>query len=205
MLAIDNRRLEYTAESIKNAFKHLCAKNTEKYLFHSSAIYYIHRGNVFYIPLENVTTDVLNKVDFFTPEEILSWKPLSFNTFPKDIQNLMLQRQSEAGNTMNDKVFIKHSEASNVHGGFDWRSTSEGETFWSKIISNGEFYEFYDVYKKNQFNNPLKNNNYETKLQDKTSSICRGDEPQGCAISGKKGIATIASGHISFGRIIRGL
>lgn len=208
MLAIDNRQLEYTAESIKNAFKHLGANGIESYTFSSNAIYYTQSGNILYTPskaIKAIIPEFLNRVDFFTPKEILSWKSSDFNTYPKDIQNLMLQRQSEAGNTIDDSIFIKCPEASNLHGGFNWRDTLEGEIFWDNIIGNGQFHIFYDVYRKNQFNNPLKNNNNETKLQDKTSSICRGDEPKGCTISGKKGIATIASGHISFGRIIRGL
>lgn len=81
---------------------------------------------------------------------------------------------------------------------FIFSEQPEGFGFWTNIHLN-KFHKFYEEY--NNINTII---NYETKLQDKNSSIIRGEEPKRSIICGKKGCASITSGSIKYGRISRG-
>lgn len=84
-----------------------------------------------------------------------------------------------------------------------WSETDEGSDFWLDV----ESHRFHKAFKylanhKNLLTDKTKD--HETKLQDKTSSSRAGAEPKGSVISCKKSFATIASGHLEYGRGIRG-
>lgn len=84
-----------------------------------------------------------------------------------------------------------------------WTETDEGSDFWVAV----ERHQFHKAFKylSNHTNLLInKTKDHETKLQDKTSSSRAGAEPKGSIISCKKSFATIASGHLEYGRGIRG-
>lgn len=84
-----------------------------------------------------------------------------------------------------------------------WSETNEGADFWASVERN-EFHKAFE-YLANHKNLLInKTKDHEIKLQDKTSSSRTGAEPKGSIISCKKSFATIASGHLEYGRGIRG-
>jgi hypothetical protein len=83
-------------------------------------------------------------------------------------------------------------------------NTEEGMDFWMNVDRHKfhKAFEYLATQKILSTNINTKEN--ETKLQDKTSSSGAGTEPKGSIISCKKSIATVTSGHLEYGRSIRG-
>ena len=79
--------------------------------------------------------------------------------FPIEVVQKMVDCQVLQGNKANVSVFQHDAYAEQFEGGFDWDKTSEGHTFWEKIIDNREFYPFFE-----QFSNDKV---YTCMLQDK--------------------------------------
>lgn len=91
-----------------------------------------------------------------------------------------------------------------VAGMATWSKTSEGADFWANV-STLQFHKAFEYLANHQnLLTNIKTKDHETKLQDKTSSSRAGTEPKGSIISCKKSIATITSGHLEYGRGIRG-
>lgn len=61
---------------------------------------------------------------------------------PKEIKELALKRQVEAGNLKDAKIPLVHTK---YDGGFNFNSTPEGYNFWNEI-SEGRFDDFYAKY-----------------------------------------------------------
>lgn len=68
--------------------------------------------------------------------------------FPIEIVEKMIERQVEAGNAPNVKVFQKWRISGKVNGGFDWKNTTEGQEFWHIVIANKIFEVFFKKYPK---------------------------------------------------------
>ena len=58
---------------------------------------------------------------------------------PKQLMNIMLQRQTEAGNRKDISVFMRYLSSGTASGGFDWISTPEGVDNWTEALSGGSF------------------------------------------------------------------
>jgi hypothetical protein len=68
--------------------------------------------------------------------------------FPIEIVQKMVERSTEQEKWSNDigmSTFQNHI-TSGGSGGFNWRATSEGHTFWSRVIEHKRFDLFFDRY-----------------------------------------------------------
>lgn len=68
--------------------------------------------------------------------------------FPREVIDLMLERQVEQGHPRNENVFKKDKCTSKDDGGFDWHLTIERESFWHSVITNLNFAVFFEQYPK---------------------------------------------------------
>ena len=118
----------------------------------------------------------------YKSSEVEKWNSSDIQSFPKEIFNEVRKRStiSDVGGSLVSQ--------------FIFDQQPEGYNFWNDIQHN-KFYKFYD-------NKII--NNYEPKLQDKNSSVIRGEEPKRIIICGKKSGASITSGYVEYGRISRG-
>lgn len=66
--------------------------------------------------------------------------------FPKEIQELILKRQVEAGNPPDITLFDKWREVDTSNGGFMWEDTKEGTIFWLDVLLETNFEVFYKKY-----------------------------------------------------------
>lgn len=124
-----------------------------------------------------------NKQDvIYNSSDVAKWNASDIQSLPKEIFNEVIKRSPP------------RCTSGILSSCFVFAEQPEGYNFWN-AINNNEFYKFYD-------NEII--NNYETKLQDKNSSIIRGEEPKRNIICGKKSCASITSGSIEYGRISRG-
>lgn len=110
----------------------------------------------------------------------------SLNDLPDEIKELIKQRQIDAGNDPDLKVF-KTIDADIHQGGFNWASTREGRDFWSALFIKKQYYKFYVLNRKKA---------YETKLQGEETSIGRSKDITGSGIRCERRKPTIAGGHL---------
>lgn len=74
----------------------------------------------------------------------------TFDELPVEIQEKMLERQSDQTGKRDDAVFRQiGTNAQSLKGGFDWEPTPEGWFFWDQIIEFGKYSYFYARYPKN--------------------------------------------------------
>jgi len=66
--------------------------------------------------------------------------------FPPEIVELMIREQISQGNKPDVSVFQEKIDANFAMGGFRWSRSSDGISFWSKIINAREFDIFYEKY-----------------------------------------------------------
>lgn len=71
---------------------------------------------------------------------------LNPSEFPKEIQELILKRQVEAGNPPNITLFDKKIDIGTDNGGFTWDKTKEGAVFWYDVLLETNFEVFYKKY-----------------------------------------------------------
>ncbi|GAB3013642.1 hypothetical protein GCM10027051_16160 [Niabella terrae] len=74
--------------------------------------------------------------------------------YPKEIQDLIIKRQVEAGNKADIKVFDRNSDAGPYSDGFDWVDTPEGYSFWKDVMDNSNFQPYYEKYEQPEFTLP---------------------------------------------------
>ncbi len=94
---------------------------------------------------------------------------LTWNDLPKQIQNLMLERQFEATGRKDEHKFVINLLCGTEDGGFDWEKTIENHHFWYKILVNNEISHFYTVYEKIEYYGELSPTKKE--LIDKINSV----------------------------------
>jgi len=75
-------------------------------------------------------------------------KKITWSDLPKEIQEKMLEHQSEQGNERDEKVFEDMLSQDSNRKGFNWCRSIEKHDFWSAIITNGEIERFYTLYPK---------------------------------------------------------
>ena len=68
--------------------------------------------------------------------------------FPVGVVVRMMEEQEAQGNEPNVKVFQEDviCGADENGGGFDWRKTEGGQSFWHKVIDYKDFYLFFEEY-----------------------------------------------------------
>lgn len=71
---------------------------------------------------------------------------LNPSEFPKEIQELILKRQVEAGNPPDITLFDKKIDIGTGNGGFTWLDTEEGAIFWCDVLLETNFEVFYKKY-----------------------------------------------------------
>jgi hypothetical protein len=111
----------------------------------------------------------------------------SLNDLPNEIKELIKQRQIDVGNAPSLKVFEENPAVSICGGGFNWDITKEGHNFWDALLNKKQYYKFYTLRKEKT---------YETKLQDKTTSIRRSKDITGSGIRCERRKPTIAGGYL---------
>ena len=72
----------------------------------------------------------------------------TFRELPKEIQEKMLEEQVLQGNERDAEVFETHIKCGKPIGGFNWWESTQGHNFWSKILVDNDFTEFYRMYPK---------------------------------------------------------
>lgn len=68
--------------------------------------------------------------------------------FPIEIVQKMVERSTEQ-ERWDDNIGMRTFQTnitSSGYGGFNWRATSEGHTFWSRVIEHKRFDLFFDLY-----------------------------------------------------------
>lgn len=81
--------------------------------------------------------------------------------FPREVIDLMLERQVEQGHPRNENVFRKNKEVTIDGGGFNWEDTIEKDWFWESVIRNQNFAVFFEKYPKATIEeNPNTNDTY---------------------------------------------
>lgn len=68
--------------------------------------------------------------------------------FPREIVERMLECQVEQDNPRDISVFEEDRGADRRHGGFNWKFTSEGHDFWTRILTGGKLDTFFEKYPK---------------------------------------------------------
>lgn len=68
--------------------------------------------------------------------------------FPLEVIDKMIERQVEQNNEANVEVFEDENECNSLLGGFWWRKTIEGKSFWDKVILERKFDIFFEKYPK---------------------------------------------------------
>lgn len=71
---------------------------------------------------------------------------LNPSEFPKEIRELILKRQVEAGNPPDITLFDKRRDICISNGGFTWSKTEEGAIFWCDVLLETNFERFYEKY-----------------------------------------------------------
>ena len=72
----------------------------------------------------------------------------SLTEFPIEVVQKMVERSTEQ-ERWDDNIGMSRFQtniASSGYGGFNWRATSEGHPFWSKVIEHKRFDLFFDLY-----------------------------------------------------------
>jgi hypothetical protein len=70
-----------------------------------------------------------------------------WNELPRDIREMMLQRQVEQGNKRDESVFEGCIKTNNYGGGFYWEETPECHAVWEAVM-DGNYQRFYDLHGK---------------------------------------------------------
>lgn len=68
--------------------------------------------------------------------------------FPIEVVQKMIERQVEQGNKADVTVFQRYATSDFIDGGFVWDDTTEGEGFWTEVISHKNFDVFFAKYPK---------------------------------------------------------
>lgn len=71
---------------------------------------------------------------------------MEWQDLPKEIQEKMLERQFEQKGKRDESEFIEI-----ITGGFLWSDSPEGNTYWSKILSDNNISHFYTLYPKQDY------------------------------------------------------
>ena len=71
-----------------------------------------------------------------------------FERAPIEVQEKVLERQVEQGSTRDPYIFVKNFSSGRGSGGFTWNDTPEGHEFWSNIVNNEDYSEFFELYPK---------------------------------------------------------
>ena len=74
--------------------------------------------------------------------------------FPFEIVEKMLEHQYAQNNIVDISVFHNLPSAEKYQGGFDWRTSPEGFSFWDEIIHGKNFDKFFERYPKRYPLNP---------------------------------------------------
>lgn len=69
--------------------------------------------------------------------------------FPKEVVERMLQHQVTQGNKKDVTVFETSIYNGSDEGGFSWYNSSEGDSFWNRVIIDKNFDVFFEKYPKN--------------------------------------------------------
>lgn len=174
--------------NVRDAVKHfnsiyiddVTGNNTKGY-------YYVDRSN----QLKYLREEPDIPYYLYSSTVIKGWTEKRINSLPAEIRLLA-------------EKYVPVSERNgSVITTIDWSRTEEGLDFWSSVDKN-EFHKVFEYLAKNKLLINKETKDHETRLQEETSSCSRGAEPKGCIISCKKSVATIASGHLEYGRSIRG-
>lgn len=64
---------------------------------------------------------------------------MTWNDLPKEIQDLMLERQYEQTGKKNPSIFEENLIANKYKGGFNWSGTLEESHIWSQVLEYGNF------------------------------------------------------------------
>lgn len=123
----------------------------------------------------------------YKSSEVANWNSRNILSLPKEILDEVKKRNTSYN--LEDNLPLERY--------FTFSIQPEGFSFWDTIAKN-KFYKFFETY------NISKIENDEIKLSNKESSIIRGAEPKGRIVRDKKGLVSIASGFIEYGRISRG-
>lgn len=70
--------------------------------------------------------------------------------FPFEIVEKMLEHQYAQNNIVDISVFHNLPSAEKYQGGFDWRTSPEGFSFWDEIIHGKNFDKFFERYAKSK-------------------------------------------------------
>lgn len=71
---------------------------------------------------------------------------LQVEGMPYAILNKMLDEQVRQGNEESIKPFVKNRLANKAEGGFDYSLTTNGYSFWSRVLEQEDYKWFFDVY-----------------------------------------------------------
>lgn len=78
---------------------------------------------------------------------------MDYKDLPIEIQIKLKERIEEQGNSFNESLYT----ADKKHGGFTWRETPEGKTFWDDVLGKGKHHVFYEKYPKEiNFDRPFR-------------------------------------------------
>lgn len=130
----------------------------------------------------------------YTSTSVSKWRSHPLSELPVEIRRL-------ARKYVHSDEEMQYKSVLNMR---TWTETAEGLDFWVEVERNQFHTAFKYLANHTNLLTDIKTKDHETKLQDKTSSSRAGTEPKGSIISCKKSFATIASGHLEYGRGIRG-
>ena len=68
--------------------------------------------------------------------------------FPIEIVEKMIERQVQQGNKPDVKAFHRFASSDAEEGGFNWKDTIEGVSFWDNVIGDNNFNVFFEMYPK---------------------------------------------------------
>jgi hypothetical protein len=133
--------------------------------------------------------------------------------FPREVVEMMLQRQFEQTGEGDVSVFEDERDACRSDGGFTWMDTPEGEHFWKMVISDKKFDVFFEKYPK-EFNSHIKTKQNDKgntttngtttssstgiKVQRPVATISAGERRTTSGVSGRRSATAVASRRISY-------
>lgn len=90
-----------------------------------------------------LNTENLKKVK----EHLKGYKPKGdIKDFPIEVIEWMCYNQVEQENELDVEVFEKYSNAGNIHGGFNWTGSLEGDYVWRQALTYNNFEPFYQFH-----------------------------------------------------------
>ena len=81
--------------------------------------------------------------------------------FPKEVIAKMLERQYEQTGSKDVTIFEGNKDADHKSGGMTWSDTSEGLSFWNRIINNKNFDLFFERYPNSDTDDLPSNEDFE--------------------------------------------